>query len=320
MLKTVERPIPVPASGEILIKVHASGVNRPDLLQRQGKYPPPTGITDIPGLEVAGEVVGGDIDSASNPFRLGLGSAVCALVAGGGYAEYVTAPLVQCLPIPKGWSFVEAAGIPETFFTVWSNVFDRGGLALGGGGTLLVQGGASGIGVTAIQLAKALGHTVYATAGTDDKCLACQRLGAASAFNYRTQDFAEEVQKATHGRGVDVVLDMVAGSYVPREMSCLADDGRIVIIALLGGASTTVDLSQILRRRLTITGSALRPRSPSFKGAIAARLYEHVWPLMEEKKKIVPVIHKIFPAESAADAHVELEEGHHVGKIILQWI
>ena len=313
VLKMCERPMPVPKAGEILIKVHAAGINRPDLLQRTGNYPVPPGASDLPGLEVAGEIMEGDCAGMS--FKKG--DMVCALVQGGGYAEYCVVPVEQVLPVPKGLSVVEAASLPETFFTVWSNVFDRAGLT--GSETLLVQGGTSGIGVTAIQLAAALGHRVFATAGSDEKCRACEELGAERAINYRTADFAEIVKSATDGKGADVILDMVAGDYIPREISCLADDGRLVIIALLGGAKASVDLSQVLRRRLTITGSTLRPRPVAFKGAIAEKLHKHVWPLLESGK-IKPVIYKTFPLEQAAQAHALMETSTHVGKIMLKVI
>jgi NADPH2:quinone reductase len=311
VLQLCERPIPAPKAGEILIKVHAAGINRPDVLQRTGNYPVPPGASDLPGLEVAGEVVDGDF--AGSSFQKG--DMVCALVQGGGYAEYCAAPVEQALPIPKGLSPVEAASLPETYFTVWSNVFDRGRLS--GNETLLVQGGTSGIGVTAIQLATALGHRVFATAGSDDKCRACESLGAERAINYRTEDFTEVVKSATGGKGADVILDMVAGDYLPREINCLADDGRLIIIALLGGAKSTVDLSQVLRRRLTITGSTLRPRPVAFKAAIAAKLREHVWPLFESGK-IKPVIYQTFPLEQAAQAHALMETNTHTGKIMLK--
>ncbi len=311
VLQLCERPMPVLAPGHVLIRVHAAGINRPDVLQRTGNYPVPPGASDIPGLEVAGEIVDGDL--AGSGFAIG--DMVCALVQGGGYAEYCSAALSLCLPLPKGMSALQAASLPETFFTVWSNVFERGGLAAGE--TLLVQGGSSGIGVTAIQLAKALGHTVFATAGSDEKCRACEALGADRAINYRTEDFAEVVKAATGGKGVDVILDMVGGDYVPREIACLADDGRLVIIALLGGASATVPLGQILRRRLTVTGSTLRPRPVAFKAQIAARLREHVWPLLEAGA-IKPVIYKTFPLADAALAHALMESSEHVGKIVLE--
>jgi NADPH2:quinone reductase len=286
-------------------------VNRPDVLQRSGNYPVPPGASDLPGLEVAGQIVEGDL--TGSPFKKG--DMVCALVQGGGYAEYCTAPVKQCLPVPKGLSAVEAASLPETFFTVWSNLFDRARLS--GSETLLVQGGTSGIGVTAIQLATALGHTVFATAGSDEKCWACEELGAKLAINYRTEDFFEKVKEATGGKGADVILDMVGGDYVAREINCLADDGRLVIIALLGGAKAAVDLGQVLRRRLTITGSTLRPRPVMFKAAIADKLRQHVWPLLEAGK-IKPVIYRTFPLEQAAQAHALMEASTHVGKIMLK--
>jgi NADPH2:quinone reductase len=313
VLKLCERPMPEVPPGHVLIKVHAAGVNRPDVLQRTGNYPVPPGASDIPGLEVAGEIVGGDLAGTG----LAAGAMVCALVQGGGYAEYCSAPAALCLPVPRGMSAVEAASLPETFFTVWSNVFDRAALAEGE--TLLVQGGSSGIGVTAIQLAKARGHTVYATAGSDEKCRACEALGADRAINYKTEDFVEVIKAATGGRGVDVILDMVAGDYVPREIGCLADDGRLVFIALLGGAAATVPLGQILRRRLTLTGSTLRPRPVAFKAKIAAQLREQVWPLLEAGK-IKPVIYRIFPLAEAAQAHALMESSSHIGKIVLQVI
>ncbi|MES2538563.1 MAG: NAD(P)H-quinone oxidoreductase [Pseudomonadota bacterium] len=313
VLKMCDRPVPTLKSGEVLIKVHAAGVNRPDLLQRTGKYPVPPGASDLPGLEVAGEIVDGDLSGSD--FKKG--DMVCALVQGGGYAEYCAAPIEQCLPLPKGLTAIEAASLPETFFTVWSNVFDR--VQLSGAETLLVQGGTSGIGVTAIQLARALGHRVFATAGSDEKCRACEDLGAERGINYRTEDFAAIVKAATGGKGVDVILDMVGGDYVPREINCLADDGRLSIIALLGGATTPLDLGQVLRRRLTITGSTMRPRSIAFKAAIASRLRERVWPLLEAGK-IKPVIYQAFPLEQAAQAHALMETSTHVGKIMLKVI
>ena len=309
-LTLCERPMPVAGPGQVLIKVHAAGVNRPDVLQRTGNYPVPPGASDIPGLEVAGEIVDGDVSGSS--FKLG--DLVCALAQGGGYAQFCVAPTAQCLPVPQGLSVLEAASLPETFFTVWSNVFDRARLT--GGETLLVQGGTSGIGVTAIQLATALGHRVFATAGSDQKCRACEALGAERGINYKTEDFVEIVKNVTEGRGVDVVLDMVGGDYVPREILALADDGRLVLIALLGGARAEINLGQILRRRLTITGSTLRPRPVAFKAAIAANLRQHVWPLLEGGK-IKPVIFQTFPLEQAAQAHTLMESSTHVGKIML---
>ena len=310
VLKLCERPLPVLKAGEVLIKVHAAGVNRPDVLQRTGNYPVPPGASDIPGLEVAGEIVDGDF--AGSAFKKG--DMVCALVQGGGYAEYCAAPIAQCLPVPKGLTALEAASLPETFFTVYSNLFERAKLS--GDETLLVQGGTSGIGVTAIQMAHAFGHKVWATAGSDDKCRSCEALGAERGINYKTEDFVEVVKAATNGKGADVILDMVAGEYVGREISCLADDGRIVIIALLGGVSGKVDFGQILRRRLTITGSTLRPRPVAFKQMIADKLHQKVWPLIETGK-IKPVIFKTFPLEQAEQAHALMETSTHVGKIML---
>ena len=311
VLTLCERPIPQLKQGEVLIKVHAAGVNRPDVIQRLGHYPVPPGASDLPGLEIAGEIIDGDLSGTE--FRKG--DLVCALVQGGGYAEYCAAPARQCLPIPCGLSAVEAASLPETFFTVWSNVFDRAHLS--GDETFLVQGGTSGIGVTAIQLAAAFGHRVLATAGSDEKCRACEALGASRAINYRTEDFVDVVKAETSGKGVDVILDMVGGLYVPRELECLADDGRLAIIALLGGAKATVDLGQVLRRRLTITGSTLRPRSVAFKANVAEKLRTKVWPLLETKR-VKPVIYKVFPLEEAVQAHVLMETSTHIGKIVLQ--
>jgi NADPH2:quinone reductase len=310
VLQLCERPLPQLKSGEILIKVHAAGVNRPDVFQRQGNYPVPPGASDLPGLEVAGEIVDGDL--SGSVFKKG--DLVCALVQGGGYAEYCAAPLAQCLPVPQGLNALQAAALPENFFTVWSNVFERARLAPGE--TLLVQGGSSGIGVTAIQIAAALGHRVFATAGSDDKCRACEELGAELAINYRTEDFEEVVKTATEGRGIDVILDMVGGDYLPREIKTLADDGRLVIIALLGGAKGQLDMSQILRRRLTVTGSTLRPRPVEFKAFIAQQLQERVWPLLASGK-VKPVIYKTFPLAQAAQAHALMESSAHVGKIML---
>ena len=311
VLTPCDRPIPVAKAGELLIKVHAAGVNRPDVLQRTGNYPVPPGASDIPGLEVAGEIVDGDLGGSG----FAKGDMVCALVQGGGYAEYCAAPVAQCLPVPKGWSAIEAASLPETFFTVYSNVFERARLAEGE--TLLVQGGSSGIGVTAIQMATALGHRVFATAGTDDKCRACESLGAERGINYRTEDFVEVVKSLTGGKGANVIIDMVAGDYVNREINCLADDGRLVVIALLGGAKGEVNFGEIMRRRLTITGSTLRPRPVAFKQDIAQKLRQRIWPLLEAGK-IKPVIFKTFPLEQAADAHALMETSTHVGKIMLQ--
>lgn len=310
VLKLCERPLPVIKAGEVLIKVHAAGVNRPDVLQRTGNYPVPPGASDIPGLEVAGEIIDGDLTGSA--FKKG--DMVCALVQGGGYAEYCAAPIAQCLPIPKGLSAVEAASLPETFFTVYSNLFERAKLS--GDETLLVQGGTSGIGVTAIQMARAFGHKVWATAGSDDKCRSCEALGAERGINYKTEDFVDVVKAATDGKGVDVIIDMVAGDYVGREINCLADDGRLVIIALLGGASGKVDFGHIMRRRLTLTGSTLRPRPVAFKQMIADKLSQKVWPLIESGK-IKPVIFKTFSLEQAEQAHALMETSTHVGKIML---
>lgn len=323
VLLPAQRPTPVAGAGEALIRVQASGVNRPDVLQRLGHYPPPPGASDLPGLEVAGVIESGD-EAALRAAGLAVGERVCALVAGGGYAEYCVAPVVQCLPVPKGWSFVEAASLPETFFTVWSNVFERGHLQAGE--TLLVQGGTSGIGVTAIQLAKAFGATVIATAGSDDKCAACLRLGADHAINYKTADFAAEVLRLTNQRGADVVLDMVAGDYVRREVECLAEDGRIVIIAVQGGVKSEFNAGLVLRRRLTVTGSTLRARPVAFKGAIAQALRQQVWPQLEAGR-VKPVVHAQFAAlqageglpSGAARAHALMQSGDHVGKIVLTW-
>jgi NADPH2:quinone reductase len=323
VLRLAERPMPVAGAGEVCLQVSASGVNRPDVLQRAGHYPAPAGASDIPGLEVAGSIVSGDAQ-AMEAAGFKVGDRVCALVAGGGYAEYCVAPVAQCLPVPKGLSDVEAASLPETFFTVWSNVFDRGRLAKGQ--TLLVQGGTSGIGVTAIQLAKAMGATVIATAGSEAKCEAILALGADHAINYKTQDFEAEALRLTAGRGVDVVLDMVAGSYVARELSCLAEDGRLVIIAVQGGVKSEINAGLLMRNRLTVTGSTLRVRPIAFKRAIAQNCLEKVWPLLEAGR-IKPVVHSVFAAldvqnpsgSGAAAAHALMESNQHVGKIVLNW-
>lgn len=315
VLQLGERPVPVAGPGEVLIRVSASGVNRPDVLQRTGNYPVPPGASDIPGLEVAGVIESGDA-SALQAAGLKPGDRVCALVAGGGYAQWCVAPAAQCLPVPQGLSDLEAAGLPETFFTVWSNVFDRGRLQPGE--TLLIQGGTSGIGVTAIQMAKAMGATVIATAGSDDKCAACLKLGADHAINYRSQDFAAVARELTGGQGVNVILDMVAGSYVAREVECLAEDGRLVIIAVQGGIDAGFNAGLVLRRRLTITGSTLRPRPVAFKAAIAQSLRQHVWPLLESGR-IRPVIHQVFKPAEAAQAHALMESNTHIGKLMLQW-
>ena len=315
VLRLCERPQPVAGAGEVLIRVRASGINRPDVLQRSGAYPPPPGASDLPGLEVAGVIESGDAEAmAEAGFRIG--DRVCALVAGGGYAEFAVAPVGQCLPVPEGLDDVAAASLPETFFTVWSNVFDRARLQAGE--TLLVQGGSSGIGVTAIQLAKALGARVIVTAGSDEKCKACLTLGADHAINYKTQDFSAEAMRLTEGRGVDVVLDMVAGAYVAREVECMAEDGRIVIIAVQGGVKAEFNAGLVLRRRLVITGSTLRPRPVAFKSAIARSLRERVWPLLSQGL-IKPVIHRVLDAPRAAEAHALMESNQHIGKIVLTW-
>ena len=317
VLRLAERPAPVAGAGELLIRVTASGVNRPDVLQRTGNYPVPPGASDIPGLEVAGEIMTGDSEALAQA-GLKVGDRVCALVAGGGYAELCVAPVVQCLLVPRGLSDIEAASLPETFFTVWSNVFDRARLQKGE--TLLIQGGSSGIGVTAIQMAKALGAKVIVTAGSDDKCQACLALGADRAINYKTHDFVEEVKKLTAGKGVDVVLDMVAGAYVAREVECLAEDGRLAIIAVQGGIKSEFNAGMVLRKRLMIGGSTLRPRPVAFKAAIAAALKANVWPLIESGA-IKPVIHSVFSVadDGAAKAHALMESNEHIGKIVLTW-
>ena len=310
ILVPVTRPVPRPAPGELLIRVAAAGVNRPDVVQRQGFYPPPPGAPSIPGLEVAGEVValGEDADPAL------LGAEVCALVSGGGYAEYCAAPAGQCLPVPDGFSLVEAAALPETFFTVWSNLFQRG--AAKAGETILVHGGTSGIGTTAILLGKALGLRVIVTAGTADKCRRALEIGAAHAIDYRSADFVSEVKAITGGRGVDVVLDMVGGDYVPRNIACMAEDGRHVSIAAQRGGDAQLPLWPIMRKRLTLTGSTLRARDIAFKSSVAAALRDTVWPLLN-RGEIRPIVDSLFPLAKAADAHRRMEEGDHVGKIVL---
>lgn len=311
VLVSGERPLPVPGAGEVLVRVAAAGVNRPDVFQRKGLYPPPPGASDILGLEVSGEVVA----LGSGVSSLAEGDKICGLLAGGGYAEYAVIPELQCLPVPGQLSMIEAAALPETYFTVWSNVFDRG--ALKSGESILIHGGSSGIGTTAIQLAAAMGATVYATAGTDEKCRACEALGATLAVNYKEQDFVEVFREATAGRGVDLILDMVAGSYLERNVSLAAVDGRIVIIAFLGGTRADMDWRPVMVKRLTITGSTLRPRSVEEKGAIAAALKQHAWPLLESGR-IRPVISKVFPLEKASRAHALMESSEHIGKIILE--
>ena len=315
VLRLCDRPMPVAGAGEVLIRVAASGINRPDVVQRKGHYAPPPGASDLPGLEVAGVVEGGDA-AAMAQADLKVGDRVCALLSGGGYAQWCVAAVAQCLPVPQGLSDVEAAALPETFFTVWSNVFDRGRLQ--SGETLLVQGGSSGIGVTAIQIARARGATVIVTAGSDEKCAACLALGAHHAINYRTHDFVAEVQHITEGKGVDVVLDMVAGSYVTREVECLAEDGRLVIIAVQGGTNAQFNAGLVLRKRLTLTGSTLRQRPVAFKAQIASALLEQVWPLLSSGA-VRPVIYRTFAAADAAAAHALMESSGHIGKIVLTW-
>nr|CCO25571.1 Quinone oxidoreductase [uncultured bacterium] len=311
VLRLSERPIPIPSQGQVLIKVIAAGVNRPDVLQRMGKYAPPAGASELPGLELAGEIIAGDLSGS----HFAIGDLVCVLVAGGAYAQYCVAETALCLPIPQGWSPVQAASLPETYMTVWSNVFQRGRLAQGE--SLLVHGGSSGIGVAAIQLAAARGHQVYVTCGNEEKCRACEELGAVRAINYRQDDFVQVIKEATMGRGVDLVLDMVAGEYLSRNLNSLADDGRLVLIALQGGVRSELDMGQILRRRLSVTGSTLRPRSNAFKADLAASLEKEVWPLIAEGK-IKPVIYRSFPMAQAAQAHALMESNQHIGKIMLE--
>jgi putative PIG3 family NAD(P)H quinone oxidoreductase len=315
VLHPTERPVPVPGPGEVLVQVAAAGVNRPDVLQRKGAYPPPPGASDLPGLEIAGRVAALGPVQDGMPIRWREGDEVCALVAGGGYAEYCAVPAVQCLPVPTGCTLVEAAAMPETFFTVWTNVFERGRLRAGE--SLLVHGGSSGIGTTAIQLAVTFGARVFATAGSAEKCAACERLGAERAVNYRAEDWVAVVREATTGRGVDVVLDMVGGDYVARNLSLLAVEGRLVQIAFLKSSVTELDLMPVMRRRLTITGSTLRPRSAAEKGAIAAALEAHVWPLVAAGR-VRPVVHAVLPLADAAAAHRIMDAGAHIGKIVLE--
>ncbi len=310
VLKLGTRPVPQPASGEVLIRMAATGINRADTMQRRGNYPVPPGTTDIPGLELSGTIAA--VGDGVSDWRVG--DEVCALVQGGSYADYCIAPAPQCLPVPKGLSLIEAGSLPETFFTVWSNVFDRG--ALKGEETLLVQGGTSGIGVTAIQLAHALGHRVFVTAGSDEKCAACLQLGADLAINYRTEDFVKVIKEVTGGKGVDVVLDMVGGSYVNRNLQCMAEDGRLVYIATMGGAKAEINVVALMQKRLSITGSTLRARPVEFKAAITRNLREKVWPLIEAGK-IKPVIYKTFALADAASAHALMESSQHIGKIML---
>ncbi|MBV8379819.1 MAG: NAD(P)H-quinone oxidoreductase [Paucibacter sp.] len=315
VLQIVEQATPVLAAGECLIAVEASGVNRPDVLQRKGHYPPPAGASELPGLEVAGRIVAGDAaELAAAGFQLG--DAVCALVTGGGYSEQCAAPIGQCLPVPAGLSMPEAASLPETFFTVWVNVFERAGLKAGE--TILIHGGTSGIGVTAIQLAKAFGARVLVTVGSAEKAAACLKLGADVAIDYREQDFVAEALAATNDRGVDVILDMVAGAYIERGVRCLAEDGRLAIIAVQGGVEAKFDAGLVLRRRLSISGSTLRARPVAFKAGVARALREKVWPLLASGQ-LRPVVHQVLPAAQAADAHTLMESGRHVGKIVLSW-
>jgi NADPH2:quinone reductase len=310
VLRIAEAPKPAPKPNEIVVKVAASGVNRPDVLQRMGHYPVPPGASPLPGLEIAGEVA--ELGAAVKLWQRG--DKVCALVNGGGYAEYCAVPETQALPVPRGLSMAQAASLPETCFTVWANVYDRGRLAPGE--TLLVQGGTSGIGVTAIQMAAATGNRVYATAGSDEKVAACVKLGAEKAYNYKTQDWVAEVRAATGGKGVNVILDMVGGDYVPRELKCLADEGRLVFIAYLRGARSELDIDAVMRKRLTISGSTLRPRSAEFKAYLARNLREKIWPLIDAGR-IKPQVYKTFPLVQAGEAHRLMESSQHIGKIIL---
>ena len=310
VLRATERPVPRPEPGEVVIRVDAAGVNRPDVLQRLGHYPPPAGASDIPGLEVAGTVVEVDANAA----RWRPGDRVCALVAGGGYAQYCAAPAIQCLPIPPEMTVVSAAAVPETFFTVWTNLFKRGGLRAGE--RVLIHGGSSGIGTTAIQLAHAAESIVLSTAGSDSKCEACRRLGADVAINYRRDDFVEVVRRETAGAGVNIILDMIGGSYLLRNIECLALNGRLIQIGLLGGAQAPIDLGKVMRRRLTITGSTLRVRTVEEKGELARDLEANVWPLLASGR-VAPVIDRTFPLVDAAQAHRRLETSEHVGKIVL---
>jgi NADPH2:quinone reductase len=313
VLQMVERPIPEYSANEVLVKVAAGGINRPDVSQRKGHYPPPPGASpDIPGLEIAGTV----IEAGANVTRWKTGDKICALVTGGGYAEYCNVPEGQCLPIPGNLSFIEAASLPETFFTVWSNVFDWG--ALKKGESLLVHGGSSGIGVAAIQMAKALGSTVFVTAGTEEKCRFCESLGAAKAVNYKTENFAEVIKQITNGKGVDVILDMIGGDYTSNNIKSLAYDGRLVLINMMMGKDVQVDLSLVMMKRLTVTGSTLRARDAAFKAGIAQKLEKNIWPLLASEQ-IKPIINKVFQASEAAEAHRLMESSEHIGKIVLSW-
>ena len=315
VLAPVQLPLPAPAAGEVLIRVAAAGINRPDVVQRKGHSAPPPGASPLPGLEVAGTIVAGD-QEAMQAAGLRVGDAVCALLSGGGYAQYCTAPAAHCLPVPKGWSLTQAAGLPETCFTVWSNLFDRAQLQAGQ--TVLIHGGSSGIGITAIQMAKAAGAQVIVTAGSAEKCAACLQIGADHAINYREQDFVEQVKTLTQGKGVHAVLDMVAGSYVARNVECLATDGKLLIIAVQGGKDASFNAVTVLMRRISIIGNTLRSQPHAFKAAIARNLRQTVWPWLEAGK-IRPVIHATFAATQAAEAHALMESGQHIGKIILTW-
>jgi putative PIG3 family NAD(P)H quinone oxidoreductase len=310
VLAPARRPVPTPGKAEVLIRVAAAGVNRPDVLQRQGAYAPPPGASDLPGLEVAGEIVAMGPETP----RWKVGDRVTALVAGGGYAEYCAAPAAQCLPVPAGLGMTEAAGLPETFFTVWTNVFERGRLQAGE--SLLVHGGSSGIGTTAIQLASRSGSRVIATSGSADKCSKCKELGASVAIDYKTEDFVQVIERETQGKGVDVILDMVGGDYINRNLRCLAVEGRLVQIAFLKGAKAEINLANIMVKRQTVTGSTLRPRSVAEKGAIARQLEQRVWPLIAAGE-VRPLIHATFPLEQAAEAHRLMESSAHLGKIVL---
>lgn len=310
VLTLVRRPVPVPGDGEVLIEVVAAGVNRPDVLQRRGFYPPPPGAPSIPGLEIAGTVI-----EAGEGAKLAIGDKVCALIAGGGYAQYALAPAGQCLPLPDGFDMVEAAALPETLFTVWHNLFERG--FAGEGETALVHGGTSGIGTMAIALGRLFGVEIVVTCGSDEKCRQAEALGARRAINYRTQDFVAEVQAMTDGRGVAVVLDMVGGDYLPRNLQCLAEDGRHVSIAVQGGVKAEINIARIMQRRLTITGSTLRARSVGFKTLLAEEIGREVWPLVIERR-LQPVIDRVYPLAQAAEAHRRMEAGEHVGKIMLK--
>ncbi len=309
-LRLAQRAVPAPGAGEVLVRVRAAGVNRPDVMQRQGRYPPPPGASDIPGLEVAGEIVAVGPDVA----ELAVGDEILTLLAGGGYAEYAVTPELLCLPIPAGLTMIEAAAIPETYFTVWTNLFERG--ACKPGDTVLIHGGTSGIGTTAIQLAHAWGASVFATAGSADKARACERLGALRGIDYRSEDFVAVTREATAGRGIDVILDIVAGSYVARNIDAAAVDGRIVVIALMGGAKAEINLAPVLTKRLLLTGSTLRPRSVAQKQLVAAAVYRNVWPLLEAGRA-KPVIYASFPLAEASEAHRLMESSTHIGKIVL---